>query len=135
MGIDRSVWMACAGYVLTGLSALFFVLDATIKLLQLPVVLETTTHLGWPASSVVSLGIILLGGTALYVWPRTNIMGAIILTAYLGGTVAAHARIGSPLLTHTLFGVYVGLLMWGGIYLRDTSLRNIFPFRRSRPAL
>ena len=129
MGSDLSVWMVRVGYALTGLSALFFLMDATMKLLRLPVVLDTTAQLGWPTSSVVPLATILLGATLLYVWPKTNILGAIILTAYLGGAVATHARIGSPLLTHTLFGAYIGLLMWGGIYLRDPSLRSIFPFR------
>ncbi len=129
MSVDQSVWMLRIGYALTGLAALFFTMDATMKLLRLPVVIETTTQLGWPTSSVVPLGIILLVATLLYLLPKTSILGAVLLTAYLGGAVATHARIGSPLLSHTLFGVYIGIIMWGGVYLRDPGLRSIFPLR------
>lgn len=97
-----------------------------MKLLRLPLVLETTTQLGWPASSVVPLAIILLVATLLYLLPKTSIFGAVLLTPYLGGAVATHARIGSPLLSHSLFGVYIGIIMWGGIYLRSPELRSIF---------
>ncbi len=130
MNSDRSAWMMRFGYALTGVTALFFTIDAGIKLLRLPEVLETTSQLGWPASSVVPLGIILLGATLLYVLRKTSILGAILLTGYLGGAVATHARIDSPLLTHTLFGIYIGIMTWGGIYLRDPDLRSIFPCRR-----
>jgi hypothetical protein len=105
-------------------------MDATIKLLQLPIVLETTLQLGWSADSAVPLGILLLVCTALYAFPRTSVLGAVLLTGYLGGAVAAHARIGSPLLSHTLFGVYVGVLMWAGLYLRDPRVRSLLPMRQ-----
>lgn len=124
-----SNWMAPLGYGLTGLCVLFLFMDAGMKLMRLPVVLETTTQMGWPTSAVVPLGVVLLTSTLLYLFPRTSILGAVFLTGYLGGAVAAHVRIESPVLTHTLFGVYVGILMWGGLYLRDPALRAIFPFR------
>ena len=124
-----SSWMTLAGYGLTGVSALFFLMDAGMKLMQLPIVLQTTAQLGWPTSSVVPLGMILLVSTLLYIFPRTSILGAVLLTGYLGGAVATHARIDSPLFTHTLFGFYVGVILWAGLYLRDPVLRSVFPAR------
>jgi len=114
---------------MSALVVLFMFLDVGMKLVQLPVALETTAQLGWPTSSVVPLGILLLACTALYAVPQTSVLGAILLTGYLGGAVATHARIGSPVLTHTLFGVYLGILMWGGLYLRDPRLHVILPLR------
>jgi DoxX-like family len=93
-------------------------------------VLETTTQIGWPVTSVVPLGIVLLFCTALYALPQTSVLGALLLTAYLGGTVATHARIGSPIFSHMLFGVYLGVMLWGGLYLRDDRLRDLIPYRR-----
>jgi hypothetical protein len=120
--------MARAGQAVTGLVALFLIADAVMKLLRLPVVLDTMREMGWPASSVVPLGVILLVSTILYLLPRTAVLGAILLTAYLGGAVAAHARLGSPILTHTLFGVYVGALLWSGLLLRRPRLRSVLGF-------
>ena len=127
--IESSIWTKRTGYALTGIAGLFFVMDAVMKLLQLPVVFETMAQLGWPTSSVMPLAVILLVGTILYLVPRTSVLGAVLLTGYLGGAIATHARIGSPLLTHTLFGAYMGVVMWGGLYLRDAALRAIFPVR------
>jgi DoxX-like family len=76
------------------------------------------------------LGIVLLFCTALYALPQTSVLGALLLTAYLGGTVATHARIGSPIFSHMLFGVYLGVMLWGGLYLRDDRLRDLIPYRR-----
>ena len=120
-------WMPRTGYALSGLVILFLGLDITMKLLRLPIVLETTIQLGWPADSALPLGILLLVCTTLYAFPRTSILGAVLLTAYLGGAVATHARIGSPLLSHTLFGVYLGVLMWAGLYLRYPRVRSVLP--------
>ena len=114
------IWMTRTGYGLSGVVILFLAMDITIKLLRLPVVLETTLQLGWPTESVLPLCILLLVCTLLYAFPRTSVLGAVLLTGYLGGAVATHARIGSPLLSHTLFGVYLGVLMWAG--RRRTSL-------------
>ncbi|MEZ5500556.1 MAG: DoxX family protein [Steroidobacteraceae bacterium] len=123
MAHEQSIAFTRAGYILTGLSAIFFLMDATMKLLRLPEVLKTTEQLGWSATSVVPLALILLACTLLYLVPRTSFLGAILLSAYLGGAVATHARIGAPFLSHTLFGVYVAIVMWGGLYLRDARLR------------
>jgi hypothetical protein len=123
-------WMRTLGFVLSALVILFLLLDATMKLMQLPIVLETGAQLGWPATSAVPLGIVLLVCTALYALPQTSVLGAILLTAYFGGTVATHARIGSPIFSHMLFGVYLGLMLWGGLYLRDERVRALIPLRR-----
>ena len=113
------------GWVLSAIVALFLLMDAAFKLIRLEVVLETTAQLGWPATSVFPLGVILLVATALYIYPRTSVLGAIVLTGYLGGAIATHFRISRPLFTHTLFGVYVGLLMWLGLILRNKALRGV----------
>jgi hypothetical protein len=128
----RPLWKVRTGYALSGVVALFLLLDATMKLIEIPIVLETTAELGWPIGSVRPLGLVLLLLTALYVLPRTSLLGAILLTGYLGGAVATHARVASPLLSHTLFGVYVGALAWAGLYLRDERLRALLPFADQR---
>lgn len=120
-----SVWV---GRLLSGLVILFLMLDGAMKLAALPIVTETMASLGWPADAGTAraLGVLTLGGALLYAWPRTALIGAILLTAYLGGAVATHVRVGSPLLTHVSFGVYVGLAMWAGLWLRDARLRALF---------
>jgi hypothetical protein len=117
-----------SGWILSGLVIAFLVMDATMKLLALPVVTEASAALGWPndAGTARLLGAILLLITALYTIRRTSILGAILLTGYLGGAVATHARIGSPLFTHILFGVYLGIAAWAGLYLRNPKLRDLF---------
>jgi hypothetical protein len=120
-------WMPWAGYALSTL-VIFLLMDATMKVLRLPVVLEATAQIGWPPATVVPLGIVLLICTALYAFPRTAVLGAILLTAYLGGAVATHARIGSPVFSHMLFGVYLGVMLWGGLYLREDRLRSLMPY-------
>ena len=121
--------MKWAGYALTGLVTLFLVMDTTMKLLQLDVVKATMVELGWPGEMGLSLGIILAVCTVLYVVPQTAVLGAVLLTAYLGGAVATHVRIGSLLFSHVLFGVDVGVMMWGGLWLREPRLRALFPLR------
>ena len=120
------------GRVLSGLIILFMIFDGVIKLPPLDVVTQTMVPLGWPADVNVArlLGVIGLISTALYALPRTSVLGAILLTGYLGGAIATHLRVGSPLFSHTLFGVYLGLLIWGGLYLRDERVRALIPFRR-----
>lgn len=102
------------GRGLSTLIVLFMIFDGVIKLPPLDVVTQTMVQLGWPADPNVSrmLGIIGLVSTALYAVPRTQVLGAILLTAYLGGAIATHIRIGSPLFSHTLFGVYLGFILW-----------------------
>jgi len=121
------LWKVRTGYALSGVVALFLLSDAVMKLMQLPIVLETTAELGWPIGSVRALGVVLLLATALYVFPRTSLLGAILLTGYLGGAVATHVRLQSPLFSHTLFGVYLGIGAWAGLYLRDPRLRALLP--------
>lgn len=122
--IPPSVW---AGRILRGLVVLFLAFDGAIKLGPLPIVTETMGALGWPehAATTRTLGILTLGGTFLYAWPRTAFIGAVLLTAYLGGAVATHVRIGSPVFSHVLFGVYLGSAMWVGLWLRDPRLRTL----------
>ena len=87
----------------------------------------TTAALGWPTdpATLTTLGVVLLASTALYTLPRTSLIGAVLLTGYLGGAVASQARIGAPLLSHTLFGVDLGLMVWGGLWLRNERLRAL----------
>ncbi|PWK68515.1 DoxX family protein [Aminobacter sp. AP02] len=118
------------GRVLSGALIAFLVFDAVIKLVPLQVVIDTTAALGFPPELARTLGVLTLICTALYAWPRTAILGAILLTGYLGGAIAIHLRISNPLFSHTLFGVYLGLMAWGGLYLRDERLRALIPFRR-----
>ena len=118
--------MVTTGYVLSGLVVLFMLIDGVMKVLELPIVLQTTAELGYAESTARGLGILLLLCTALYVIPRTALLGAILLTAYLGGAVATHVRVGSPIFSHILFGTYLGLFLWGGLFLRDARLRNVF---------
>ncbi|QPF85737.1 DoxX family protein [Bradyrhizobium genosp. L] len=120
------------GRILSGLVIVFLLFDGAIKLVPLQVVTETMDRMGYGASETLarSLGIITIVCTLLYSVPPTSILGAILLTGYLGGAIASHVRIGSPLLTHTLFGLSLGLMVWGGLYLRDGNLRALLPFRR-----
>ena len=115
-------WMRRTGVALSALATLFFVVDATAKLLRIGPVLQGTQELGWPVSAVVPLGVLLLVGAVLYAVPRTAVLGAIYLTGFLGGAVATHYRIGSPLATPVRFGVDVGLVMWAGLVLRYPAL-------------
>ncbi len=118
-----------AGYVLTGLVAAFLTFDTVMKLLQLAPAVQGTTELGYPANTVLVIGVIELVCLVLYLVPRTSVLGALVLTGYLGGAIATHVRVGSPLPTHTLFPIYVALMVWGGLYLRESRLRELLPFR------
>ena len=119
------------GWALSGLLIAFLTFDGAIKLVPLQIVLDTSAALGLPAdpTSARILGILTLGCTLLYAIPRTAILGAILLTAYLGGAIATHFSAGSPLFTHLLFGVYLGLIAWGGLWFRDPRVRAMIPFR------
>jgi hypothetical protein len=118
-----------AGRVLTGLAAAFLLLDAVTKLIAPAWVAANSPEIGWSLdpTTVRTLGVLLLVPALLYLWPRTALLGAILLTGYLGGAIATHARIGSPLFTHTLFGVYLALFVWGGLWLRSPALRALMP--------
>jgi hypothetical protein len=119
-----------AGWVLSGLFIAFMIFDVGIKLLRLPVVAETLAGLGYPAYLGFAIGVIEAICLVLYVIPRTAVLGAVLMMGVLGGAVASHLRLEHPLLGFTLFGVYMGLCMWGGLWLRDPALRAIFPLRR-----
>ena len=120
------------GRVLSGLVVVFLLFDGAVKLVPWPVVTETMDKIGYGSSESLArtLGFITIACTVLYSIPPTSILGAILLTGYLGGAMASHVRIGSPLFTHTLFGLYLGLMVWGGLWLRDGSLRDLIPWRR-----
>jgi hypothetical protein len=114
------------------LPALFLLLDATMKFVKPQPVLEGSVELGYPLGVLDVLGAVLLASTFLYLIPRTAVLGAILLTGYLGGAVSTHVRVSDPLFTHILFPVYFGLLLWGGLWLRDSRLRRLAPIRRGQ---
>jgi DoxX-like family len=120
------------GRILSGLVIVFLLFDGAIKLVPWPIVTETMERMGYGSSDALmrGLGAITIACTVLYAIPPTSILGAILLTGYLGGAIASHVRIDSPLFTHTLFGLYLGLMLWGGLWLRDHHLRRLIPFRR-----
>lgn len=122
--------MKIAGFVLSGLVVAFMAMDVSMKLMQLPIVEETGAQLGWGPGTGLQLGIILAVCTVLYAVPQTAVLGAVLLTGYLGGAVATHVRVGSPLFSHVLFGVYIGVAMWAGLWLRDARLRALLPLKR-----
>jgi hypothetical protein len=130
-GTSAGVW---AGRVLSGLVALFLLADSVMKL-AVPEMMAANTppNMGWPldAGTLRMLGVLLLVPTLLYLWPRTAVLGAILITGYLGGAIATHARISDPLFSHTLFGLYLGLMVWGGLWLRSPALRSVLPLVRS----
>jgi hypothetical protein len=122
----KTLW---AARIISALPSLFLLLDAIGKLVKPAAVVEGTLQLGYPETVIVPLGVVLLVCTVLYVIPRTSVLGAILLTGYLGGAVATHVRVGNPLFTHMLFPVYLGVLIWGGLYLRDVRLRALIPLQ------
>ncbi len=120
--------MLWAGRIMSGLPALFLLFDGVMKLFKPDFVVEATVKLGYPESVIVGLGIVLTLCTILYIIPRTAVLGAILLTGYLGGAVATHVRVGEPPFP-VLFPVVVGALLWGGLYFRDARLRALVPLR------
>lgn len=114
------------GFAMSALVVLFLLMDAGMKLAAVQPVLEAGQQIGFPGVAMArKLGAVLLVCTLLYVWPRTSLVGAILVTAFLGGAVATHVRLGNPLFSHVLFGVYVGVLMWAGLVLREPRLRTL----------
>ena len=127
--LSASRWPIWTGRTLSGLVVVFLVMDAGMKIAALPIVSESAVMTGWTADPGFwrAMGLLLLAITALYAWPRTAVLGAILLTGYLGGAVATHLRMSDPLFSHTLFGVYLGIALWGGLWLRDARVRNLLP--------
>lgn len=122
--------MTVTGWVLSGFAIAFLLFDAVMKFFMdklPPEALEAGAALQWPMERMPIVGTILLICTILYAVPRTALLGAVLLTGYLGGAIASHVRVGNPLLTHTLFPIYVAAFVWGGLYLRNASLRRLFP--------
>ncbi|HEY0738631.1 MAG TPA: DoxX family protein [Herpetosiphonaceae bacterium] len=122
----RMVW---TGYVLSILPVLFLLLDAVIKVLRMDVAVQTTIQLGYPESTVVGMGLVLLVCVVLYVIPQTSVLGAILLTGYLGGAISTHVRVGSDLFS-LIFPALLGAMLWGGLFLRDARLRALIPLRK-----
>jgi hypothetical protein len=114
---------------MTALPVLFLLFDSVIKLIRIDPVAQSFTQLGYPVHLAVAIGVIELVCLAAYVVPRSSVLGAILLTGYLGGAVATHVRVGSPLWSHVLFPIYVAALLWGGLYLREGRLRALVPLR------
>ena len=126
---------AWIGWSLCGLVIAFLLLDASMKVIAPSFVLEAGQSIGFAGVAMNrGLGLLLLTCTLIYIVPRTAVLGAILVTAYLGGAVATHVRLGHPLFSHVLFGVYVGILLWGGLALRLPPLLTIFPYANARTA-
>lgn len=123
-------WTYWLGWVLSGILILFFLVDGAIKLVPLDAVTTTLTELGYPTEHARLIGIITLGSIILYAIPRTAVLGAILLTGLFAAAMSTHLRVGSPLFTHTLFGLYMGVWAWAGLWLRDPRVRALLPLRR-----
>ena len=121
----KTLW---AGRIMSWLPALFLLVDAVMKFVKPEPVVKATVELGYPESSILPLGIVLLGCTMLYLIPRSAVLGAILLTGYLGGAVSAHVRAGDGPFA-IIFPVIFGALLWGGLYLRDARLRTLLQLR------
>jgi hypothetical protein len=118
-----STRVVLTGRVIGGLAVAFLIFDSIGKLLEMQVVVDGAKQLGYAPDIVFSLGVTLLSCVAAYLFPRTSVLGAVLLTGYLGGAVATHVRVGSPLFTHVLFPTYIAALLWGSLILRDARLR------------
>jgi len=123
-GTSITIWI---GRILSGLVIVFLLMDAGMKLVPIQPVIEAMQNLGFTSSPALAraLGILLLICTLLYATPRTSLLGAVLLTGYLGGAIAAHVRVGSPLFSHILFGGYIGIMLWVGLILRNRNIKEI----------
>ena len=122
----KALW---TGRIFSALAILFLALDSLGKLVEAEPVMAGTVQLGYPATVVFGLGVVLLLCVVAYAVPATSVVGAVLLTGYLGGAVATHVRVGNPWATHILFPTYVAALVWGGLLLRDARLRALIPWR------
>jgi hypothetical protein len=118
----KALW---TGRIISGLAVAFLTFDSVIKLINIQAVAEGSRQLGYPESSMLGIGLVLLGCVVLHVIPRTALAGAVLLTGYLGGAIATHVRVGNPLFSHVLFPIYVAVLIWGGLLLRDRRVRSL----------
>ena len=119
-----------AGWTLTGLFTAFMAMDVGMKLARLPIVEETGQQLHLPAGSGLPIGLVEAVIVALYLWPRTAVLGAVLVAALMGGTAGVHLVNGNPWPSHILFGPYLAIFAWGGLWLRDAALRRLLPIRR-----
>jgi DoxX-like family len=124
---QTNVW---PGRIVSALPVLFLVFDATIKLVGNPAVTQAFTQLGLPITLVTRIAALEVLCLILYVLPSTAVLGTVLLTGFLGGAVALHVRVADPLFSHVLFPVYVGVLLWGGLFLRDRRVRSLLPLRK-----
>jgi hypothetical protein len=115
------------GRIFSGLAILFMLMDAVFKFFKTQEAIDATVELGYGEQHLVLLGVLALIPTALYAIPRTSVLGAVLLTGYFGGAIATHVRLDNPLFSHTLFPVYLAILMWGGLWLRRKNIRQVFP--------
>ena len=122
----KTLWI---GGIISALPALFLLFDAVIKVMQLAPVIDSFGQLGYPTSLALGIGVLELVCTAIYMFPRTSVLGAILLTGYLGGAIATHVRIGSELFS-VIFPIIIGALIWGGLFVRDDRLRGLIPLRK-----
>ena len=120
--VTKGQW---TGRALSTLAVLFLLMDSIMKIMKADLAVKGSVELGYPEGVVFGLGVVLLLSTALYAIPRTAVVGAILLTGYLGGAVATHVRVGNPLFSHLLFPVYLGVFIWAGLVLRDVRLRDL----------
>ena len=123
MSVATRLW---TGRTLSALAVLFLIFDTVIKFLEIPPVTESFTQLGYSPSLAWTIATIELVCLAVYLWPRTSVIGAVLWTGYLGGAIATHVRVGSPLFSHVLFPIYIAALLWGGLLLRAERLRRLF---------
>jgi DoxX-like protein len=130
MTLDTAKLSRWTGRTMTALFVLFMVFDTSIKLMRLQIVADAMRQLGYPAGMGFPIGALEVVMLALYLIPRTAILGVVLFTGLFSGAVASHLRAGDPLFSHVLFGVYLGVLAWGGLWLRDEALRALFPVRR-----
>ena len=122
---DVSARARWGGRVVTAFVVLFLTFDIVIKVLRLPMAVEATTQLGYPDAAVQVIGIIEAVCLGLYLWPKASLLGAVLWVGYLGGAIATHLRVGSPLLSHALFPIYIGVVLWLGLWLRSSRVREV----------
>jgi len=118
------------GRILSWLAVLFLLFDALAKIAKVPPVVEGSAQLGYPEGVISGIGGVLLVSTILYAIPRTSVLGSVLLTGYLGGAIATHVRVGNPLFSHVLFPIYVAVMLWGGLYLRDRRVHGLISSNR-----
>lgn len=120
-----------ASYIMSGIVILFMLMDSIMKFVRPPEVIEGTLALGFEEGHILTIGCLGLISTLLHLYPRTTILGAVLLTGYFGGAMATHVRLNNPLFTHILFTAYLGIFMWCGLWLRNKRLRELFPVHKS----